>query len=175
MRFIPFFVVFILFNSTAQTDKNLNRTHLIGSEISFSYRNKELFHGFNYALETHKFSLGAGIKFGVKSTYFQATIFPQLNLKFAYLPLKITPSNSNNQLSFGPQIQLNSGFQRVQTTHSYSDFLLGYEFSYGNKWRFFHSLSCGSYLELFKDYSSKIYKAQSLTYYLTFGLNYAIN
>ena len=160
---------------SAQEIDNSKPTQFIGTELSFSYRNKELFHGLNYTFNHSKFSVGAGIKLGVKSSYFQSALFPQLNLKFSYLPIQHTFSSSNKQLSFGPQILVNTGIQRVETVHSYSDFLLGYDFSYGNKWRFVHSLNAGSYLEIFKDDNENSYSVKSLTYYLTFGIQYALN
>jgi hypothetical protein len=175
MRLIFLLLLLPYLPLSAQELDNSKPTQFIGTELSFSYRNKELFHGLNYTFNHSKFSVGAGIKLGVKSSYFQSALFPQLNLKFSYLPIQHTFYSSNKQLSFGPQIHVNTGIQRVATVHSYSDFLLGYDFSYGNKWRFVHSLNAGSYLEIFKDDNENSYSVKSLTYYLTFGIQYALN
>jgi hypothetical protein len=146
---------------------------LIGTEISYSYLAREVFHGFSYTQQFKKTAFCTGLNLGVKSSYSQGSMFPQFHFKFAYLPVIKQNSKTQNTLFFGPQIQLKSGIQRVSKLHSYSDLLIGYDFSFGQKWRFYHALSCGPYLEVFKNEYRQTYSVSSLNFYLTFGLNYA--
>lgn len=165
--------LFLFIQVSAQNRAVVQPKILIGTEMSFSYRSNEFFHGFNFSRISDHYSYGAGIKFGVKSTYFQSTIYPQLNLKFTYLPILQEDTDSKKIISFGPQFQLNRGIQRVLNFHSYTDLLVGYEFCFGGKFRFSHSFSFGPYFESFKDNQNKRNTISSLNYYLSFGLNYA--
>lgn len=174
MRFIYLFFLFSISSLFSQTNERIQSTHLIGTEISFAYRTREVFHGFSYTQQFKKTAVTTGLNLGVKSTYSQRTIFPQIHFKFAYFPVAKQTSKTQNLLFFGPQIQLKSGLQRVSNLHSYSDLLIGYDFSYGKKWRFYHSLNFGPYIELFKDEKRQTFLINSINYYLTFGLNYAL-
>jgi len=173
MRIFSFFFLFSISNIFSQVVESYQPTHQIGTEISFSYQIREIFHGFSYTQQFKKIALSTGLNLGVKSSYSQGAIFPQIHFKFAYLPLVKQNSKTQNTLFFGPQIQLKSAIQRVSKLHSYSDLLIGYDLSYGQKWRFYHALSCGPYLEVFKNDYRQTYYINSFNYYLTFGLNYA--
>ncbi len=173
VRLVCLFFLFSLTNLFSQSNEKFIPTQLIGTEISFSYRTREVFHGFSFAQQYKKTAFSTGLNLGVKSSYSQGSIFPQIHFKFAYLPVVKQNSKTKNTLFFGPQIQLKSAIQRVSKLHSYSDLLIGYDLSYGQKWRFYHALSCGPYLEVFKNEYRQIYIMSSLNFYLTFGLNYA--
>jgi hypothetical protein len=157
----------------SQSNEKAIPKQLIGTEISFSYRTREVFHGFTYTQQYKKTAFSTGLNLGVKSSYSQGTIFPQIHLKFAYFPVVKQNLKTQNTLFFGPQIQLKSAIQRVSKLHSSFDFLIGYDLSYGQKWRFYHTLSCGPYLEVFKNEYRQTYFVRSLNFYLTFGLSYA--
>jgi hypothetical protein len=173
MRLVYLFFLFSISNFHSQSNKNHSSQRLIGTEISLSYRIREVFHGFSYTQQFKKIAISTGLNLGVKSTFSQGSIFPQIHFKLAYLPIIKKSSKSQNTLFFGPQIQLKSGIQRVSKLHYYSDLLIGYDFSFGQKWRFYHALNFGPYLEVFKNDNRQTYHISSINYYLTFGLNYA--
>jgi hypothetical protein len=173
MRLVYLFFLFPFSNLFSQSNEKSIPKQLIGTEISFSYRTREVFHGFTYTQQYKKTAFSTGLNLGVKSSFSQGTIFPQIHLKFAYLPVVKENSKTQNTLFFGPQIQLKSAIQRISKLHSYSDLLIGYDLSYGQKWRFYHTLSCGPYLEVFKNEYRQTNSVSSLNFYLTFGLSYA--
>jgi hypothetical protein len=174
MRQILFCFLFSISYTFSQSVENIESYEFFGTEISFSYRTRELFHGISYTQIFKKSAFSTGLNLGVKSTYFQGSIFPQLQFKYAFFPVIKQDFKSKNTLLFGPQIQLKSGIQRVSRLHSYSDLLIGYDFYFGRKWQITHSVAFGPYLEIFKTDNRQIYSLSSINYCLTFGLNYAL-
>lgn len=174
MRQVLFCFLFSISNTFSQSVENFEPTNFIGTEISLSYRTRELFHGISFTQIFKKSAVSLGLNLGVKSTYSQGSLFPQLQFKYAYLPIIKKDLKTQNTLLFGPQIQLKSGIQRVSRLHSYSDLLIGYGFYFGRKWQFTHSFGFGPYLEFFKNENRQIYSLSSINYCITFGLNYAL-
>lgn len=172
MRLVCILFIFLISNLYSQSNIK-SPTQLIGTEISFSYRIREVFKGFSYTQQYKKTTFSTGLNLGLKSSFSQGSIFPQINFKFAYLPIVKQVLKTHKTLLFGPQVQLKSAIQRVSKLHSYSDLLIGYEFSYGQKWRFYHSLGFGPYLEIFKSDFEQTSYINSINFYLSFGLNYA--
>lgn len=173
MRIFSIFFLFSISNIFSQGVESYKPTHQIGTEVNFAYRTREVFHGFSYTQQYKKTAFCTGLNLGLKSSYSQGSIFPQIHFKFAYFPLVKQDLKTKKTLLFGPQIQLKSAIQRVSKLHSYFDLLIGYDLSYGRKWRFYHALSCGPYLEVFKNEYRQTNCINSINYYLTFGLNYA--
>ena len=94
---LSIFLTFFFFsNLFSQSNEKSIPTQLIGTEISFSYRTREVFHGFSYSQQYKKTTFSTGLNFGVKSTYSQGSIFPQIHFKLAYLPIN---KNTNNLYS----------------------------------------------------------------------------
>lgn len=174
MRHVLFYFLCFISNTFSQPVENFEPRDFIGTEICFSYRTRELFHGITFTQIFKKSAVSMGLNIGVKSSYYQGSIFPQLQFKYAYLPIIKKDLKTQNTLQFGPQIQLKSGIQRVSRLHSYSDLLIGYDFYLGRKWQLSHSFGLGPYLEFFKNENRQIYSLSSINYCVTFGLNYAL-
>jgi len=175
MRCILLIFIISYFQTYAQEQQPKKSIHLIGTEISFGLRNNEIFHGINYSLINKRFLFSSGINLGMKSSYFQRNIYPQLNLKSAYFLFPFIQKEIKSSFNLGPMLNVISGFQRIENIHSFTDILLGYELFVGKKIRFNHSLGAGLYIESFKDQFSNRQLLNALNFKLSIGINYAIN
>lgn len=175
MRSILIIFIFSYFQTYAQEEQSKKSTHQIGTTISLGIRNNEIFQGINYKLINNRFSFNSGINLGIKSSFFQRNFYPQLNLRSAYFLLPLNHIEKKRIYNFGPMLCINSGFQRIEKFHSFSDLLIGYEFIVGEKIRFNHSLSAGPYLESFKDQLNNRQNLFSLNFQFSIGLYYVLN
>jgi len=171
MRYLSLLFFVISINCYSQT---VDYKNFITKEFNFSFRNFEIFHGFSYARKISPFQVVIGLRTGIKSSYFQQNLFPQLTTEIVYQPIKHI-SKKNNILLFGPSIQTSYSFQKVFTMHQFWNSSFGYNFSFGKRYRFVHTLNAGPLLEKFKGNNNQRVTASSLNYNISIGLMYAFN
>lgn len=107
-----------------------------GIQISAGLNRLDYLIGVGYSCQSNDFQIEGSIEMGASSTFKQGRINPRLGVGLAYLPIQ------KANIYFGPSLGYAYSFLQVnKVNHSYHhwhEFLFGYLFEYGDKWRITH-------------------------------------
>lgn len=163
-----FWIYFLAFNQM-KVSENLKPRGIVILSNSLSIQKFDIFSLLNLSLKSNKLTYTAGMGVGLNRTCYQNRFFPEFALGLSYNCLQSVAGS----FIFGPEIKISHAFLKVNETHQFSSFLLGYCFQIGKKWTFIHRAGLGGLLESFPVFSgSKLY-GLAVGYHASIGIGYA--
>jgi len=173
VSFVFFWIYFLAFNQIKVSENFKPRATVILSN-SLSIQKFDVFSQMNLSFKQNKLTYSVGMGVGLNRTCYQNRFFPELCLGLSYHCF-LTRIKPDCPVFFGPEVRITYAMLKINETHQFSSFLLGYYFQTGKRWMFIHRAGLGGLLESFPISSGGKLNGLTVGYHVSIGIGYAWN
>lgn len=162
MRFVLILLFFLTLFSVNSQSKSF---------ISFQtgMNKMDVFSGFNYERKVSSIYCLATLELGLIKTVFQNRLFPRMTFGINYNLF------TRNKISLLPEISYSFSILKIDVSHCWNEYYLGYKVLFGDRTQFYQSSKIGLMDEVFySDLIGKRISSYCLGYNITVGVRYAL-
>jgi hypothetical protein len=172
MRVLLFLLVSVLgfncFSQYSSINQEAQKRSLISTSVSI--QKFDVFSSFSYDSKFSSWNFNSSLGLGVNRTFYQQSIFPQIQTGLSYLML-----GDARNFQIGPEIVIfASSFKNFQRHYFFAS-QIGYFLTYGKKWTILNRVNLGLIQEIFQNTNGQISKGITPNFQFLIGIGYVLD